>query len=193
MGGGTGGAGRGAAGKLLASPCLLGIPVSVGITPGVHPGGSGGNDAAIAAGGNDKGEAAQVLDASTSTLVLPCGGTWIGSGEEHAAHVCLQGLLGRVVWTFHSADTKTYGDVIPSSTSAPSLPRRGQPHHGMRRRMVCLPLAAPSRIGGADAVPKVGIVCPAPSSPLILSAGMEVTGNASPGTTSIARGSRIPR
>jgi len=174
MGGGTGPAGRGA--SELAPPRSLGIPVSVGITPGVYAAG------AIASGGNSVGDVAQILDASISTSALtyePCDETWIGSGEEHAAHVCLQGMLGRVVWTFHSTDTKKYGDVVPSSTSAPSSPKLGQPRHGTRRRMVCLPSAAPSRIGGVDAVPKVGIVRPTAPSPPISSTGMEITGNAS--------------
>ena len=177
MGGGTGPGGRGSE---ITPPRSLGIPVSVGITPGVYPGGDGGG--AATAGGNSEGDDAQILDASTSASASayePYDETWIGSGEEHAAHVCLQGLLGRVVWTFHSADTKTYGDVVPSSTSAPSSPMRGQPRHGTRRRMVCLPSAAPSRIGGADAVPKVGIVRPTAPSPPMSSTCMEITGNAS--------------
>jgi hypothetical protein len=94
-------------------------------------------------------------------------------------HVCLRGLLGSVVWTFYLADTKTYGDFVPSLTSAPLLPKLGQLCHGTRRRMVCLPLVVPSRIRVANAVPKVGIVCPTAPSPPMLSTGMLITGNAS--------------
>jgi hypothetical protein len=174
MGGGTGPAGWGAS-KLMPL-CLLGIPISIGIMPGVYAAG------AIAPGGKMVGDVAQIHDALTSTSTLmhkPYDEMWISSREEHAAHVCLQSLLGRVVWMFLSTDTKTYGDVVPSSTSVPSLPKRGQPHHRARRRLVSLTLAAPSRIGGPNAIPKVGIVCLTAPSPPILSTGMEITGNAS--------------
>ncbi|KAL3806036.1 hypothetical protein ACHAXA_005246 [Cyclostephanos tholiformis] len=175
MGSGTGTVGM--ASDELA-PRSLGIPASVGITPGVYPGGGG-----LMSVPEQKNEDGVSPNLDTSITISgsssePYVESWIGSGEEHAAHVCLQGLLGRVVLTFHSADTKTYGGVVPSSPSASLSPMRGQPHPGTRRRMICLPSAAPSRIGGADAVPKVGIVRPTTPSPLTLSAGMEITGSA---------------
>jgi hypothetical protein len=172
MGGGTRPAGWGTS-ELVPSR-LLEIPVSVGITLGVY-------GQLPRAGGDRVGNIAQILDALTLTSALmykPYNETWIGRGEEHAA-VCLQALLGHVVWTFHLGDTNTYRDVAPSSRSAPSLPKRGQPCHGTRRMMVCLSSVAPSCIGGTDAIPKVGIVRLTAPIPPMLSTGMEITGNAS--------------
>ena len=43
--------------------------------------------------------------------------TWIGRGEENAAYVCLQGMLGRVACAFHSGDTKTLERLVPNFAS----------------------------------------------------------------------------
>ncbi len=162
-GGGNGSGGGGIIGNPsgkgiheLTPPRSLGIPVSVGITPGVNPGGSGVSRGRTkgASGGNN------VADE-----------TWIGGPGENEAHITLQGLLGRVSLTFHSADTKLYGGVVPPTSSPSST--------AARKRIVCPPSTAPSRIGGADAVPKVGIVRPIPPCPPLTSAGLEITGNAS--------------
>jgi hypothetical protein len=192
MGDGTGGTHE------LAPPRSLGIPVSVGITLGVYPGSGGGSNSSGFGGdgtmttmreNNSDGDISfQNPDptviasiASHDSLLRQNDETWIGSAEEHAAHVCLQGLLGKVAYTFHSAATKTYGSVVTSPTPPSSPPRPRRTSSGWqlepRRRIVCLPSAAPSRIGGADAVPKVGIVRPTVPSPPISSAGMEITGN----------------
>ena len=142
----------------MTPPRSLGIPVSIGITPGVFPHDTNNNARGKSSSGDDDDD-----------------DTWIGRGEEHAAHVCLQGLLGRVAWTFHSGDTKTLGPIKDSSTSTE---KQQQQSVSQRRRIVCSPSAAPSRIGGADSVPKVGIVRPTPPSPPLSTAGLEVTGNA---------------
>jgi len=142
----------------LAPPRSLGIPVSIGITPGVYP-----------AAENNQGNSDQHGSSELES--------WIGrQGEEHAAHVCLQGLLGRVAWTFHSADSKILGGVGPSINGGGEGDESDYSH---RERIVCQPSTGPSRIGGADAVPKVGIVRPTPPSHVLSSTGMEVTGNAS--------------
>jgi len=153
----------------MAPPRSLGIPVSIGITPGVYPGGN-----AAASGNASSGH-------GSSSANDPQGNdeTWIGRGEEHAAHVCLQGLLGRVAWTFHSTDTKMLGGGNPAVPSSSAEGEHTPTTVGTQKsRIICLPSAAPSRIGGADAVPKVGIVRPTPPSPPLPPTGMEITGNA---------------
>ena len=161
--GGNGGSGRrgndGLMGNVggfhgdLANPRSLGLPVSVGITQGVYPL-KGSNRTSHGGKSHDE------LDPSRGDALL--GDTWIGSGEEDAAHIGLQGLLASPTYTFHSGDTMTLGGVL----------------NGSRKRIVCPPSAAPSRIGGADSVPKVGIVRPTPPNPPISTSGLEITGNA---------------
>ena len=172
--GGVGGSGHGGlvgrsggAPSDLVPPRSLGIPVSIGITPGVEPSkarrnGDGGGE--ISSGGS-----------SISGIV---GDTWIGGGEEHVAHVGLQGLLGRAVWTFHAGDTTTLG--VTSCTSSFSAASDDPVPSAFRRRIVCAPSAAPACIGGADAVPKVGIVRPTIPAPTPSGrwSGLEVIGNA---------------
>ena len=154
----------------LTPPRSLGIPVSVGISPGVNPGSSGGRGRMKGVSGGNN-----VADE-----------TWIGGPDENGAHITLQGLLGRVSLTYHSADTKLYGGIVSTTSSPPSSVGKGRqnPHlmtlaKEARKRIVCPPSTAPSRIGGADAVPKVGIVRPTPPCPPLTSAGLEITGNAS--------------
>ena len=164
---GGGGPGRGM--HDLVPPRSLGIPVSIGITPGVYPG--GGSNTSLSNGGSSG------HDGSSSSDALVKGEeTWIGRGEEHAAHVCLQGLLGRAAWTFHSADTIILGNIDSSVAAASG---KGEENDSNRRpRIVCIPSAAPSRIGGADAVPKVGIVRPTPPNHALIPTGLEFMGNA---------------
>lgn len=134
----------------LVPPRTLGIPVSVGITPGVT---------STKVGGSTNGSSS----GKGSSDPLGDGETWIGGGEEHVAHVCLQGLISRAALTFHAGDTRSLG---------------GYPDDPVRKgRIVCPPSPASSCIGGADAVPKVGIVRPTPPVPNETNEGLEITGN----------------
>ncbi|KAL3783784.1 hypothetical protein HJC23_000373 [Cyclotella cryptica] len=139
--------------KYLSPPRSLGLPVSIGITPGVTMSkGSGSSREGSVHGATD----------------LHGTETWIGGSVEHNAHVCLQGLIGRAILTFHAGDTVTLGhvagNVLISTTQA---------------RIICKPSAAPSYIGGVDEVPKVGIIRPTTNPvPISSSARLEITGNA---------------
>ncbi|KAL7500214.1 hypothetical protein ACHAWT_008212 [Skeletonema menzelii] len=168
-GGNTGGGGRGTDGLMgnsggfhgdLTNPRSLGLPVSIGITHGVYP----------LKGSNNRGSTSGISqdEPETSRGDAVSFETWIGGGEEYAAHIGLQGLLATPTYTFHSGDTMVLGgSTLQSPTS-----------NGSKKRIVCPPSAAPSRIGGADSVPKVGIVRPIPPNPPLSTAGLEITGNA---------------
>jgi hypothetical protein len=132
----------------LANPRSLGLPVSIGITHGVYP----------LKGANRVSASASSLDEPDPSRGDATFETWIGSGEEDAAHIGLQGLLATPTYTFHSGDTMILGGGTSSQSSSSNAPRK---------RIVCPPSAAPSRIGGADSVPKVGIVRPIPPNPPI--------------------------
>lgn len=161
--GGTVGAGHGNGGGIvggggvpgeLVPPRSLGIPVSVGITPGVEPSKSPEND---------------VRESATRTNP-----TWIGGGEERGTHVALQELIGKATWTFHAGDTNTLG---VKSSCFPSIAEEDVVPSIPQMRILCPPSRAPSLIGGADSVPKVGIVRPTIPTHMPTSAGMEVVGN----------------
>lgn len=146
---GIGGSGQ-AQDKVVAPPRSIGLPVSVGITPG----------ASRRKGGKTfRGSDSESHEASS----------WIGREEEHDAHILLQSLVGHAILTFHSSDTRCLGQVDANSNILTS-----------QGRIICQPSSAPSYIGGADEVPKVGIVRPEPAPAThSKSANMELTGNAS--------------
>lgn len=129
----------------------IGLPMSIGISPGVtlRKGAKSSHD--NSAHGNDS---------------LHFSDTWIGSEKEIDAHVLLQGLIGRAILTFHAGDTRLLGQTATDHITT------------SKGRIVCQPSAAPACIGGADEVPKVGIVRPTTPAPHSPSATLEVTGNA---------------
>eukprot|EP00985_Skeletonema_marinoi_P012038 scaffold5743_cov173-Skeletonema_marinoi.AAC.7 len=143
----------------VGNPRSLGLPVSIGITHGVYPLKST-NRGSSSGTSHDEPDTSRGDTASFET--------WIGGGEEYAAHIGLQGLLAAPTYTFHSGDTMTLGGASLQSPSS----------NGSKKRIVCPPSAAPSRIGGADSVPKVGIVRPIPPNPPLSTAGLEIIGNA---------------
>ena len=144
----------------LGNPRSLGLPVSIGITHGVYP---------LKAANRNSASISSLDEQSDPSRGDATFETWIGSGEEYAAHIGLQGLLATPAYTFHSGDTMTLGGGVSSQSST---------SNGSRKRIVCPQSAAPSRIGGADSVPKVGIVRPIPTGPPISKTGLEITGNA---------------
>jgi hypothetical protein len=136
--------------KFLAPPRSIGLPVSIGITPGVvlSNGGKSSLRHSSSHGPEEKSD-------------------WIGGEDEHAAHVRLQELIGRAVLTFHAGDTHSLGHADANDVMSTS-----------QGRIVCQSSAAPSCIGGVDEVPKVGIVRPTTPVHMATSARLEVTGSA---------------
>ena len=136
--------------KFVIPPRSIGLPVSIGITPGVT---------LRKAGRSSRDGSSHGSDTESHS--------WIGDEKEFDAHILLQGLVGRSILTFHAGDTRSLGHA---NTSKEITTREG--------RIICQPSAAPSCIGGADDVPKVGIVRPTTPAPHSTSARLEVTGNA---------------
>jgi hypothetical protein len=155
--GGSGSSGIGGSGhiqdKFSTPPRSIGLPMSIGITPG----------ASLQKGSRFSRDSS----AHGSEESLHGAGSWIGSEKEFDAHTFLQGLIGRAILTFHSGDSRSLGQADENNDIST---RQG--------RIICQPSAAPSCIGGADEVPKVGIVRPINPSPHSTSARLEVTGNA---------------
>ena len=136
--------------KFVLPPRSIGIPVSIGVTPGVT---------LRKTGRSSRDGSFNPSDAESQS--------WIGDEKEFDAHIMLQGLVGRAILTFHAGDTRSLGHF---NARDEITTRQG--------RIICQPSAASSYIGGADDVPKVGIVRPSSPAPHSTSARLEVTGNA---------------
>jgi hypothetical protein len=154
-GGGSSGIGGGSGhvhDKFVTPPRSIGLPMSIGISPGVT----------LRKGARSRDSSSHESDAEYHAAE-----SWIGSEKEHDAHIFLQGLIGQAILTFHAGDTRSLGHADANNLVSTS-----------QGRIICQPSVAPSCIGGADEVPKVGIVRPTTPASHSTSARMEVTGNA---------------
>jgi hypothetical protein len=154
--GGSGSSGIGVSGhiqdKYSAPPRSIGLPMSIGIAPGVTL--RKGSRFSRESSSHESDESSHGVD------------SWIGSEKEFDAHTFLQSLIGRVILTFHSGDTHSLGNIHENNDISTK-----------QGRIICQPSVAPSCIGGVDEVPKVGIIRPINPSPHSTSARLEVTGN----------------